>query len=201
MKEHYQLPVYKYLTQTLLRHTDVQAEQTDAVDLGGGDGVWVYYLLEQGFKSAALVDNDSDKIQTAAEKLTEYFAPERFQAINADVTAIPVANGAFNLAVSRSSMHFWPDLPAAWLELARVIRPGGYVFAGRGFGPDLPEDIRASVKAAKYQKLYGDSNEKHQEPPSMPAKELSKIAAEAGFKTIAVLPDHKAYWFLAQKNR
>jgi len=200
MNEHYQMPVYKYLTQTLLRHTGLNPAETDAVDLGGGDGLWLYCMLDKGFRSGAVVDIDEEQIATATRLLSEKFAVARWQAIAADVVNMPVADSTFDVAVSRSSMHFWPDLPAAWRELARVMRPGGYVFAGRGFGPDLPEDIRASVKAAKNQQLYGDSNARHQEPGSLSAEELGKIAADAGFSTVAVIPDHKAYWFLAQKQ-
>ncbi|OGK12039.1 MAG: hypothetical protein A2W80_14610 [Candidatus Riflebacteria bacterium GWC2_50_8] len=201
MSEHYQLPVYHYLTQTLLRHTSLNPEQTDAVDLGGGNGLWLYYMLSNGFKSGTLLDIDPEKIQETRSLLAEKFAPDRWQTIQADVASIQVADGAFNLAVSRSSMHLWPDLPAAWREISRIIRHGGYVFSGRGFGPDLPEEIRQSVKAAKHKDLYGDSSEKHQEPPSLSPEEMSALAAEFGFTTLAVLPDHKAYWFLAQKNQ
>ena len=201
MLEHYQMPVYEYLTQTLLRHTGLNPAAADAIDLGGGDGLWLYCLLNKGFRSGALVDIDKEQIAAAASIMSKEFAAERWQAIATDVVNLPFADSSFDVAVSRSSMHFWPDLPAAWRELARVMRRGGYVFAGRGFGPDLPEDIRASVKAAKYQTIYGDSNARHQEPGSLSAEELSAIAAGAGFSTVAVIPDHKAYWFLAQKNR
>jgi ubiquinone/menaquinone biosynthesis C-methylase UbiE len=201
MLEHYQMPVYEYLTQTLLRHTGLNPAAADAIDLGGGDGLWLYCLLNKGFRSGALVDIDKEQIAAAASIMSKEFVAERWQAIATDVVNMPFADSSFDVAVSRSSMHFWPDLPAAWRELARVMRPGGYVFAGRGFGPDLPEDIRASVKAAKYQTIYGDSNARHQEPGSLSAEELSAIAAGAGFSTVAVIPDHKAYWFLAQKNR
>ncbi|KAF1080461.1 MAG: hypothetical protein GQF41_3285 [Candidatus Rifleibacterium amylolyticum] len=201
MLEHYQMPVYEYLTQTLLRHTGLNPAEADAIDLGGGDGLWLYCLLNKGFRSGALVDIDKEQIAAAASIMSKEFAAERWQAIATDVVSMPFADSSFDVAVSRSSMHFWPDLPATWRELARVMRRGGYVFAGRGFGPDLPEDIRASVKAAKYQTIYGDSNARHQEPGSLSAEELSSIAAGAGFSTVAVIPDHKAYWFLAQKNR
>ncbi|NLF95109.1 MAG: methyltransferase domain-containing protein [Candidatus Riflebacteria bacterium] len=200
MLEHYQMPVYEYLTQTLLRHTGLNPAAADAIDLGGGDGLWLYCLLNKGFRSGALVDIDKEQIAAAASIMSKEFVAERWQAIATDVVNMPFADSSFDVAVSRSSMHFWPDLPAAWRELARVLRRGGYVFAGRGFGPDLPEDIRASVKAAKYQTIYGDSNARHQEPGSLSAEELSAIAAGAGFSTVAVIPDHKAYWFLAQKN-
>jgi len=62
MSEHYQMPVYHYLTQTLLRHTSLNPEQTDAVDLGGGNGLWLYYMLSNGFKSGTLLDVDPEKI-------------------------------------------------------------------------------------------------------------------------------------------
>lgn len=201
MLEHYQMPVYEYLTQTLLRHTGLNPAAADAIDLGGGDGLWLYCLLNKGFRSGALVDIDKEQIAAAASIMSKEFVAKRWPAIATDVVNMPFADSSFDVAVSRSSMHFWPDLPAAWRELARVLRRGGYVFAGRGFGPDLPEDIRASVKAAKYQTIYGDSNARHQEPGSLSAEELSAIAAGAGFSTVAVIPDHKAYWFLAQKNR
>ncbi|HAE40551.1 MAG TPA: hypothetical protein DCG57_18245 [Candidatus Riflebacteria bacterium] len=201
MSEHYLLPVYQYLTQTLLRLTSLTPAQTDTVDLGGGNGMWLYYMLSYGFKSATLVDADHEKIEAAHNLLAEKFDSSCWQTIQADVAAIPVPDNAFDLAVSRSSLHFWADLPAAWREIARITRPGGYFFSGRGYGPDLPEELRQAVKAAKYQHLCDDSGEKHQEPPSLLPDELSAIAAEVGFTTLAVLPDHKAYWFLAQKNR
>ena len=200
MKDHYLMPVYQYLTQTLTSRTGVIPDQTDVIDLGGGSGFWAYNMLNHGFKSVTLVDNDAKVVEDARQNLSNAFAQERWQTITADVASIPVPDASFDVAVSRSSMHFWPDLPAAWRELARIVRPGGYVLSGRGFGPDLPDEIRASVKAAKYQDIYGNSNAEHKESGSLPAIELRKIAADAGFSTVAIIPDHKAYWILARKN-
>lgn len=199
MSEHYLQPVYEYLTRTLLRLTDLQPEDVDAVDLGGGNGLWLSHMLECGFKRGTLVDADPEKIRITSAMLSGKFSSERWQTIQADVAHIPVADGAFNLVVSRSSMHLWPNLSAAWHEISRITRMGGYVFSGRGYGPDLPEDLRCAVKAEKY-KEYGGSNEGHHEPPSLSGEELSELAARNGFSTLAVIPDHKAYWFLAVKN-
>lgn len=200
MKDHYLMPVYQYLTQTLTSRTGVIPDRTDVIDLGGGNGFWAYCMLDHGFKNVTIVDNDAKAVEDARQNLSNAFAQERWQTITADVSSIPVPDASFDVAVSRSSMHFWPDLPAAWRELARIVRPGGYVLSGRGFGPDLPDEIRASVKAAKYQDLYGNSKAEHKEPGSLPAIELRKIAADAGFSTVAIIPDHKAYWILARKN-
>ncbi|MBU1106004.1 MAG: class I SAM-dependent methyltransferase [Candidatus Riflebacteria bacterium] len=200
MNTHYMMPVYQYLTQTLLRLTGLKPELTNVIDLGGGHGLWLSYLLEHGFRSGKLVDCDPESVRIASALLAEDFASERWQAIQADVCDIPVANGEFDLVISRSSMHIWPDLPAAWHEISRITQPGAYVFVGRGFGPDLPDDVRRVVKAAKYQDLYEGEATAHCEPASLSSEELSKIAENAGFSTVAVVPDHKAYWLLAQKT-
>ncbi|MBI1784443.1 methyltransferase domain-containing protein, partial [Candidatus Sumerlaeota bacterium] len=39
--------------------------------------------------------------------------------------SLPFADGAFDLAVSTSSFHFWGDPRAGLREIARVLRPGG----------------------------------------------------------------------------
>jgi len=199
MSEHYLQPVYEYLTRTLLRLTSLLPENVDAVDLGGGNGLWLSHMLEHGFKSGTLVDADPEKIRITSSMLSEKFSSKCWQTIQADVAHVPVADGSFNLVVSRSSMHLWPDLSAAWCEISRITRTGGYVFSGRGYGPDLPDDLRQAVKAEKYKK-YGGSSKAHHEPPSLSGEELSELAARNGFSTLAVIPDHKAYWFLAVKD-
>ena len=43
----------------------------------------------------------------------------------ADVQRLPFDDAQFDVAVSLSSFHFWPDPVAALVELRRVLRPGG----------------------------------------------------------------------------
>ena len=51
-----------------------------------------------------------------------------------DVHAIPAGEETFDLVVSRGSYHFWNDLPAAFREIFRVLKPGGIAYIGGGYG-------------------------------------------------------------------
>jgi ubiquinone/menaquinone biosynthesis C-methylase UbiE len=44
-----------------------------------------------------------------------------------DSGALPYADGAFSMVVTRYSMHHFPDPAQAWREMVRVCRPGGTV--------------------------------------------------------------------------
>jgi ubiquinone/menaquinone biosynthesis C-methylase UbiE len=56
----------------------------------------------------------------------------------ASVQRLPLAEASVDKAVSLNSLYFWSDPPAAFRELARVVRPGGLLLIG--FEP--PEELR-----------------------------------------------------------
>lgn len=43
----------------------------------------------------------------------------------ADVVALPFADGDFDVVVSASSLHYWPDPVRALVEIRRVLKPRG----------------------------------------------------------------------------
>jgi SAM-dependent methyltransferase len=45
--------------------------------------------------------------------------------VEADVEALPFEDRSFDLVITYTGLHCFPDPPAAILELARVLRPGG----------------------------------------------------------------------------
>lgn len=199
MGNDYLQPVYEYLTRTLLRLTQLDLSSTAAVDIGGGDGQWLGFLLEKGLKFGSVVDIDSKRIAEADALLRANFPADRWQTIHADVMSIPVMEKSFELVVSRSSLHLWSDAMLAWQEIARITKPGGFVFVGRGYGPDLPDDLREIVKKEK-RLSHGDGGDSFQEPPSMPVEELEDVIRNAGFAIVERIPDHKAHWLLAVRN-
>ncbi len=48
----------------------------------------------------------------------------------ADVEALPFADAAFDVVLSRYSAHHWPSLPNALREIRRVLKPGGRLHLG-----------------------------------------------------------------------
>jgi SAM-dependent methyltransferase len=45
--------------------------------------------------------------------------------IEADVHHLPIKDGAFAAAIASNSLHHFPDVATAMVEIARVLRPGG----------------------------------------------------------------------------
>ena len=60
-----------------------------------------------------------------------------------DVAVLPFAGGSFDLAWSNLMLQWVGDLPAAFRELGRVLRPDGLVTFST-FGPDTLRELRAA---------------------------------------------------------
>ncbi len=191
--------VYPHITATALRLSGLQLNTSRVIDLGGGQGTWIRQMLEQGLHLGSVLDQNHEKIATAATMLREIFPPERFKAMVADVTQIPADNCSYDMAVSRSSLHFWHDLPAALHEVARILVPGGFFFSGRGYGPDTPDEVRERAKTLKKQMFSGEGIS-GDEPAAISAAELSKILDDCGFDVLHILNDHSAFWIFARKR-
>lgn len=67
----------------------------------------------------------------------------------ADVSALPFDAGSFDAVISRFCLMFLPDVPKAAAEIARVLKPGGYVAAAVWSTPDGNPFIRAAIDVIK----------------------------------------------------
>jgi SAM-dependent methyltransferase len=57
-----------------------------------------------------------------------------------DVGALPYRDRSVDVVVSTLSQHHWPDVPAAFRELARVLAPGGRIWI---------YDVRPALRGAR----------------------------------------------------
>jgi SAM-dependent methyltransferase len=75
-------------------------------------------------------------------------APEtRFSIAVADAQALPFADASFDAVVANHMLYHVPDCPQTIAELARVLRPGGRLFAGTN-GPTHLMEIEQIVRRA-----------------------------------------------------
>src|SRR3954469_609723 len=65
----------------------------------------------------------------------------------ADAMQLPFGDASFDLVGCQFGVMFFPDRPAAYAEVARVLRPGGR-FLFNCWGPLATHDVEAAVIAA-----------------------------------------------------
>jgi SAM-dependent methyltransferase len=94
----------------------------DTVELGCGTGYVSAWLARRGARPVG-VDVSAAQLATA-RALQERFGL-RFPVLRASAEQPPLADGAFDLAISEYGASIWCD-PYAWIpEAARLLRPGG----------------------------------------------------------------------------
>lgn len=71
----------------------------------------------------------------------------RFQ--SADVTTLPFDTASFAAVISRFCLMFLPDVPKAVGDIARVLKPGGYVAAAVWSTPDKNPYLRIPMDVVK----------------------------------------------------
>lgn len=113
----------------------------DILDLGTGPGDNAIALGKQ--RSAWRVhgiDASMPMLRLAKEHLPNVCL------IRGDATRLPHADASIDGVVSNSLLHHLPDPALWWSEIARVLKPGGFVLVRDLLRPDSEAEARAIVE-------------------------------------------------------
>jgi SAM-dependent methyltransferase len=121
-----------------------------ALEVGAGTGYFSLNLLAAGIVGAAVCTDVSPGMLAALERNAASLGLEVQTAV-CDAVALPFPDASFDLVLGHAVLHHLPDLPAAFAEFRRVLRPGGTVlFAGE---PSRYGDRIARLPKAAGQRL------------------------------------------------
>jgi arsenite methyltransferase len=96
------------------------------LDVGCGPGFYCAELLEEVGPDGRVVGLDmSSQMLVLAERRCARYDTVEFR--EAEATALPVEDAAFDGAICVQVLEYVRDVPAALAELHRVVRPGGRV--------------------------------------------------------------------------
>ncbi len=89
------------------------------LDIGAGFGRLA--SMYDGYRRVILFDYSKSQLEYARRRLGD----ERFVYVAGDLYRLPLASGLVDTAVMVRVLHHIADVPAAFVHIARVVRPGG----------------------------------------------------------------------------
>ena len=113
------------------------------LDLGGGSGWVSEFLAKLGYTPITL-DVSSALLSVGRQRFAREGLTPRLVA--ADMTALPITNGAISAVIVIDALHHVPDVPAVFREAYRVLETGGaFVLAEPGEGHAETEKSRGEM--------------------------------------------------------
>jgi SAM-dependent methyltransferase len=176
-----------------------------SLEIGAGTGYFSLHLLMSGIAARATCSDISPGMLQVLESNAQRLGVEVDTRV-ADAEELPFEDESFDLVLGHAVLHHIPDLPRAFAEIERVLRPGGsIVFAGEPsrYGDRIAGvPKRAAVRAEAAPPGHSDGGEinheleRHVDVHAFVPGELEALAREAGFEDAAVRGEELlANWF------
>ena len=190
-----------------------------ALEVGAGTGYFTLNLLRAGVIGRATTTDISPGMLEALSRNARRLGLS-VETVRCEAAELPFEDGSFDLVFGHAVLHHLPDLDAAFAELRRVLRPGGWLaFCGEPsrYGDRLAELPKRGgrILAPAWRALLGagarrDGSEKPSEESDLervvdahaftPA-ELERHAHGAGFEAVRVRGEELAASLFGWVNR
>jgi ubiquinone/menaquinone biosynthesis C-methylase UbiE len=120
------------------------------LDLGSGTGYPALLDAQTVGPTGHVIGIDlAEQMLAAARRKATLLGLTNVTFQTGDVTALPFEANSFDAVTSRFCLMFLPEIPKAAAEIARVLRPGGWVAAAIWSAPDKNPSIRLSMESIK----------------------------------------------------
>lgn len=163
--------------------TDRRLPRTGAVlDIGCGGGAnlkrWDSRML-----SGVVIGADHSEVcvQKSRRINAQAIHDGRCRVVQAEVNKLPFADGTFDFVSAFETIYFWPEIDAAFREVARVLKPGGTFFVANEADGSNPKDERW-VKLIDGMTLYTP-------------EEIGHLMRDAGFEKLCIRRHPEKQWF------
>lgn len=165
-----------------LQHLEVP-EGAAVLDCGCGGGANIKKLLEKAAQGSVKgIDYSEVSVEKSRSLNALAISAGRCEIMQANVAQLPFEDNSFDLVTAFETVYFWPELPACFREVGRVLRPGGTFFICNECGEDNKwTDIVSGLK------IYT-------------ADELTQVLTKAGFTDIVMHKNDKG-WLCATARK
>lgn len=165
-----------------LQHLAVP-EGAAVLDCGCGGGANIKKLLEKAAQGSVKgIDYSEVSVEKSRSLNASAISAGRCEIMQANVAQLPFEDNSFDLVTAFETVYFWPELPACFREVGRVLRPGGTFFICNECDEDNKwTDIVSGMK------IYT-------------ADELTQVLTKAGFTDIVMHKNDKG-WLCATARK
>ena len=165
-----------------LQHLAVP-EGAAVLDCGCGGGANIKKLLEKAAQGSVKgIDYSEVSVEKSRSLNASAISAGRCEIMQANVAQLPFEDNSFDLVTAFETVYFWPELPACFREVGRVLRPGGTFFICNECDEDNKwTDIVSGMK------IYT-------------ADELTQVLTKAGFTDIVMHKNNKG-WLCATARK
>ncbi|MDD2321083.1 MAG: class I SAM-dependent methyltransferase [Geobacteraceae bacterium] len=188
-------PIYPVIARQILERCGVESGL--CIDVGCGPANLSLALAKLTSLTFCAMDFSPDILRFAQANIDREELAARIATVVGDVHRMPVPDGVAALIISRGSMRFWRNRPAAFREMWRVLEPGGKGYVGGGLGSSrLAEEINREMikRGADWQ------NKPKTQARKNDTAEWREIMAKAGFSRYEIIRDDSGSWVYFEKE-
>jgi ubiquinone/menaquinone biosynthesis C-methylase UbiE len=188
-------PLYPYYAGLIVEKTGIRTGV--CLDAGCGGGDLGLAVAEISNLDLCLMDKSAEMLGVAAANIRTRNMSVRARTLEADVQAIPLPNESIDLVVSRGSVPFWKDLPTAFGEVWRLLKPGGHAYIGGGLGT---AEMRTSIQRKMRERNPDWHSEMKVSIPHRTVDEYYDALLSAGIRSFEVERGDDGTWIQFQKR-
>lgn len=120
------------------------------LDLGSGTGYPALLAAQAVGSTGSVIGLDlAESMLAAAERKATRLGLGNVTFRTGDVSSLPFDASSFDAVISRFCLMFLPEIPGAIANIARVLKPGGYVAVAVWSGPDQNPYLRIPMDVIK----------------------------------------------------
>jgi len=138
---------FSFLNYRLFGDTQIRYGQ-NVLDLGSGTGYPAILIAQAVGETGSVTGLDlAESMLSVARKKAQRHGATNIKFQEGDITSLPFESNYFDAVTSRFCLMFLPDIPKAVAEIARVLKPGGYLAAAVWSNPNKNPFVQIPVQA------------------------------------------------------
>lgn len=136
-------PIYPVIAEQIIKKTTCHSGI--CLDVGCGTGALGRAFGQLTSMELVFFDKSKEMLHLCKKYVYEENLSDRSSFIQGDIHSIPCDDESVDLVISRGSSPFWEDWNKAYSEIFRILKKGGKLYIGGGFGTRKLKDEIVSI--------------------------------------------------------